>query len=380
MHIVDTLHRNFVFGVLDCWDTESGTDRGRRVISRMWTPLWRDDPYETTYYTRLTWPSVFIPVRLLQKESLAESTESSDQDTDFPLAVGAEEAISDTDRAKSVRGSVGEGVVDFFTPRFRRRDVLIKRPFARSIAPPKWVPGEGGSPFLICFPRGDGASNGRKHRYRLYRIFPSSLGTTGVIESEEEALPVVFPARGLDGLDSAVRSSDCVSDEEDKDQNGKNKRGNGGADEDTAKPIFCSLIVFVREKYSTRKRSPRQYLAICLANVPVHQAGQPAQYEPRCKVLTHWTRANQIDLRTLDVRTFSTVDQTTGALVTVQKVACLGESRVSDRGKRLRSVELTQVVFDKITLQEDMAMQEESRGNNEREWVWDVGASVRARS
>ncbi|UNI22892.1 hypothetical protein JDV02_008736 [Purpureocillium takamizusanense] len=309
--IVATLAPAFVFGVLDCWD-ESGTTQKTRSLCRIWIPLLRQGPERMRQFTRLLWPSPFLPVRLVPNDELG-------------MKLGLAKRI--TAMTFSDRAGASWEPVDLVTPE-SYQDILIRKPHATTLPVPKWQPREAGSPFLICLPRG---SDG----YRLYGIFPQS--TADVDKQHGEYLTSRVPlvqSRPLPQLGKVFDSP------------GKTNAGV----RPTALDIHGAVIVFKR-----RHSRPPSFVAVCLVNMPILSHDGAVTYQPRCKIVTFWkphlAEDHEENLGTLDVRKFSMTDTEHNFVVAVQKMPC--PSHATAKGMEHRSVGLTQIVFDRRRLMAD---------------------------
>lgn len=289
----------------------------------MWIPLRASGRAGVTHYMRLMWPAVFVPVKLLPRD---EVPSSGDVEHGPTPEQGRKDAAH--------KYTLEREVVDFLTPSLYRK-LLIRRPFASIMTPPKWTSDPAGTPFLVCFPRA--GEDGLGDRCFIYRIFPCVDASGEVINPQcETPIPLVFPARWSDrwyedGVHVEAETGSAVP------SDGGRDASEGGADGAAADPVYRALIVISHHAGSTRTK----FSAIWLANVPV-DGSDPPQYEPRCKIMSHWTPEDKIDPRTLHVGTFPAADRSGDLLVPVQKVSCSGERRQAG----MRSVNLTQVVFD----------------------------------
>ncbi|UPK97696.1 hypothetical protein LCI18_008631 [Fusarium solani-melongenae] len=311
--IVTTLVPHFVFGVLDCWDLEKASTQSTRSISRIWIPLLQKGPEGLQQYSRLLWPQTFFPVKLVRKESIIGAVHEDENTTG-----GSQNHPSEHSLFWAGEGSYSESMatstskyIDPLSAGFHR-SIHIKKPYATIVSVPMWHPREAGSPFLLCFPRGIA-------NYRLYGIFPSDnrLGATWSAE-KPPLLPLVLP-----------------------------RRIQGSGEDHT--DLYGVVVVFKK-----RRVRPARFVAICLANIgqPDHDGKQRIDFIPRCKIIQGWDTWKAQDVQNIDFDELSEVDAEGDALVTVQKVS--SNPRSAAQGTQPRFVGLTQVVFDRIKMIEEL--------------------------
>ncbi|KAF5970682.1 hypothetical protein FBULB1_9598 [Fusarium bulbicola] len=305
--IVPTVVPHLVFGVLDCWDIETASTTTTRNVSRVWVPLLRKGSEEAQRYLRLIWPQTFFPVKLPQKDSIISHAEKKL----FPEGEGNSESDSDkpSDHVDTVSMTM-------------QSSILVKKPYASILSIPLWQPREAGSPFLLCFPRG--TSN-----YRLYGIFPSHRKSDLEWASETPPLlPLIMPRR-IDQSNPYMNTT--------------------GTSAQGQPEVYAAVVVFKK-----KGSKPAEYVAICLTNVR-HMAdrnGNRMIFEPRCKIIPNWSPTNDQDMKAVDFCAFPDVDHTGDTLVTVQKIA--SNPRITAKGREHRYVGLTQVIFDRRQMIEEL--------------------------
>ncbi|KAJ6439827.1 HET domain-containing protein [Purpureocillium lavendulum] len=294
--IVATLAPAFVFGVLDCWDATSGTTQTTRSLSRIWIPLMRKGPERIRQFTRLLWPSPFVPVRLVTNHEVNSNQKSDRWD----------QAKSSTAMASLVREDAASWPIDLVSPE-SHQDILIQKPYATTLSVPKWQPREAGSPFLICLPRGAAG-------YRLYGVFPQSA------EADEQLRQQL--SSGLPLVQSRRLATTPGKDQE----------------------IYGAIIVFKQ-----RQSRPPRFIAACLANIPKADENGAITYEPSCKIVPDWNPGLETSEDGGWFREgFGPFDAHGDFLVAVQNVPC--PSNASAKGLGCRFVGLTQIAFDRREL------------------------------
>ncbi|KAH7174864.1 heterokaryon incompatibility protein-domain-containing protein [Fusarium flagelliforme] len=304
--IVSTLVPHFVFGVLDCWDFQTASTRTARNVSRIWIPLLRKGTGEMQQYTRLIWPHTFLPVKMPQEASII--------------------GVADQDRyeaATSATSSKYRPSTEFYTtsseapsPRHidlvsahLQRNILVRKPYAAMLPIPKWPHCEAESPFLLCFPRGIAD-------YRLYGIFPREVPIDlAWLGEQPPQLPLVIPQ--------------------------PTRRIGEGVHADA---LYGVTVVFKK-----RRSRPGKFVAICLTNAV---AVDPGSLMPSCKIIPDWSPSRDQDVDSMDLNGFGDVDAAGETLVTVQKVTC--DLRSNSEGHEPRFIGLTQVVFDRLKMREEL--------------------------
>ncbi|EWG48692.1 hypothetical protein FVEG_08383 [Fusarium verticillioides 7600] len=200
-----------------------------------------------------------------------------------------------------------------------QRGILIKKPYATILSVPSWQPREAGSPFLLCFPRATAD-------YRLYGIFPNDHESDTSWSSETPPLlPLIMPRR-------IHRSSHQAPD------SGILRRDNTD--------IYAAVVVFKK-----KGSKPPQFVAIFLSNIVQEDKGRVV-FEPRGKVIPNWSPTEDADLEAVDFSTFPDTDFDGDTLVTVQKIASNPRRRAKDR-----FVGLTQIIFDREQMMEELRLQ-----------------------
>ncbi|KAL5592081.1 hypothetical protein FOVSG1_010970 [Fusarium oxysporum f. sp. vasinfectum] len=206
-----------------------------------------------------------------------------------------------------------------------QRSILVKKPYATILSVPSWQPREAGSPFLLCFPRGTAD-------YRLYGIFPSDHESDTAWASETPPLlPLIMPRR--------IRRSSHQADESEL-------LGKGKAD------IYAAVVVFKK-----RGSKPPRFVAIFLTNIAQKDNRKEGRmiFEPRSKVIPNWSPTEDADLEAVDFSTFPDVEFDGDTLVTVQKIA--SNPRITAKGREHRFVGLTQIIFDREQMMEELRLQ-----------------------
>ncbi|EXL70116.1 hypothetical protein FOPG_14011 [Fusarium oxysporum f. sp. conglutinans race 2 54008] len=317
--IVPTLVPHFVFGVLDCWDIESTSTTTTRYVSRIWIPLLRKGTGESQRYLRLIWPQTFFPVKMARKDSIMFHEE--------------EQLLSKEDEHTSADSEEPSDHVDTVSTAMQR-SILVKKPYATILSVPSWQPRDAGSPFLLCFPRGTAD-------YRLYGIFPSDHESDTAWASETPPLlPLIMPRR--------VRRSSHQADESEL-------LGKGKAD------IYAAVVVFKK-----RGSKPPRFVAIFLTNIAQKDNRKEGRmiFEPRSKVIPNWSPTEDADLEAVDFSTFPDVEFDGDTLVTVQKIA--SNPRITAKGREHRFVGLTQIIFDREQMMEELRLQPDSEDKASR--------------
>ncbi|KAK5988126.1 Vegetative incompatibility protein HET-E-1 [Cladobotryum mycophilum] len=295
--IVATLVPHFVFGALDCWSFESGSNRGAKSISRIWIPLLQTGPPELRQYLRLVWPQVCFSVRLTRKFDMMQSTSQSYNH-------------SDTAEAEQASILYVANHLDLVSTDLHK-SIHIKKSYIPVISVPEWQPREAASPFLLCFPRGTAD-------YRLFNIYPTQ-SDTGWSAQEPPTLPLVMAQR--------IILKGSASDE-----------GNASDPDVQQQFVYGAVVVFKK-----RESLPPKFVAICLANVlQSNEEGQA--FSPVCKILTSWTPLRPQHMQDINFDVFSSLDASEDALVTTQQV------------REPRPLGLTQVVFDRTQMMEEMQL------------------------
>ncbi|KAF5559021.1 het domain-containing protein [Fusarium mexicanum] len=293
--IVPTLVPHLVFGVLECWDIETMSTTTTRHVSRIWIPLLRKGTGELQRYLRLIWPQTFFPVKMVRKDTIMFHEEEQ-------LLSKGDEHLDTVSNAM-------------------QRSILIKKPYATILSVPTWQPREAGSPFLLCFPRGTAD-------YRLYGIFPSDHESDTAWSSETPPLlPLIMPRRihrsNHQGPDSVLSET-----------------GNTG--------IYAAVVVFKK-----KGSKPPRFVAIFLSNI-IHEEKGRMVFEPRSKVIPNWSPNEDADLEAVDFSTFPDVEFDGDTLVMVQKIA--SNPRITATGREHRFVGLTQIIFDREQMMEDLRL------------------------
>lgn len=293
--LVKTLLPEFVFGVLDCWDSDSSNTGS---ISRIWIPLKRAGPPGAWQFSRLLWPQEFFAVQLVPKETILQLKRPKDDGTD-----------KTTNLHQTWDPSSIPSIDKFIDPvtTISNTSIVIKKPFASTISAPLWQPREAGSPFFLCFPRDP-------HSHRLYGIFPSGAHTDMELSKQKRPLlPIIIPRQ------IPKRNDDMLVDEDD--------------------PVLYGAVLVFKE----RRTSPARFVAFYVANVLKVVDNKPT-YIPLCKIVRDWapSKAHCIQASDFDGLGYSSVDAS--MLVTIQKLPC--SSRGNTQGREPRFVGLIQIVFD----------------------------------
>ncbi|UKZ79887.1 hypothetical protein TrVFT333_007650 [Trichoderma virens FT-333] len=146
--IVPTLVPHFVFGVLDCWEYDMGSTQATRSVSRIWIPLMQKDHPGLRHYSRLLWPEVFCPVRLIRKHRFMQVAQASEDEEH-----GDQATATDPASLLDVVQHVDIVSMDI------HESILIKNPYATTVNAPRWQPRLAGSPFLIPRKRRTGTTD-----------------------------------------------------------------------------------------------------------------------------------------------------------------------------------------------------------------------------
>ncbi|RBR24521.1 uncharacterized protein FIESC28_02717 [Fusarium coffeatum] len=304
--IVPTLVPHFVFGVLDCWDIETASTRTARNISRIWIPLLRKDTGEVQQYNRLIWPRTFLPVKMPQEASILGVADEDRYEATPSVASGNYHVLTET-YTKSSKAPHQRHIE--LVSAHLQKNILIKKPYATMLSIPKWPHCEAESPFLLCFPRGTAD-------YRLYGIFPREFPIDHVWLGERPPrLPLVMP-RPIKGIDEGVH----------------------------ANTIYRVTVVFKQ-----RRSRPGRFVAICLTN---SVAVGPGRVMPSCKIIRDWSPSRDQEIDGMNLIGFREVDTAGNTLVMVQKVTC--DLRSTSEGYEPRFIGLTQVVFDRLKLIDEL--------------------------
>ncbi|KLO91834.1 Uncharacterized protein LW93_14728 [Fusarium fujikuroi] len=306
--IVPTLVPNFVFGVLDCWDIETTSTTTTRHVSRIWIPLLRKGTGESQRYLRLIWPQTFFPVKMARKDGIMFHEEEELLPRDDHSSDNSEEPSDHVDTVSTAM----------------QRSILVKKPYATILSVPTWQPREAGSPFLLCFPRGTAD-------YRLYGIFPSVESDTAWASGTPPVLPLIMPRRIHRGSHQAP-DIDLF----------------GRAETD----IYAAVVVFKK-----KRSKPPRFVAIFLSNI-AQRDKERMVFEPRGKVIPNWSPTEDADLEAVDFSTFPDADFDGDTLVTVQKIA--SNPRTIAAGRELRFIGLTQIIFDREKMMEELRLQQDS--------------------
>ncbi|KAG4258920.1 hypothetical protein FPRO04_11009 [Fusarium proliferatum] len=306
--IVPTLVPNFVFGVLDCWDIETTSTRTTRHVSRIWIPLLRKGTGESQRYLRLIWPQTFFPVKMARKDSIMFHEEEELLPRDDHASDGSEEPSDHVDAVSTAM----------------QRSILVKKPYATILSVPTWQPREAGSPFLLCFPRGTAD-------YRLYGIFPSDESDTAWVSETPPVLPLIMPRR----IHRSIHQAPDVE-------------LFGRVETD----IYAAVVVFKK-----KRSKPPRFVAIFLSNIAQRDKARMV-FEPRGKVIPNWSPTEDADLEAVDFSTSPDADFDGNTLVTVQKIA--SNPRTIAAGRELRFIGLTQIIFDREKMMEELRLQQDS--------------------
>ncbi|KAJ4128922.1 hypothetical protein NW768_007446 [Fusarium equiseti] len=319
MPIVPTLVSDFVFGVLDCWDIETASTRTTRNVSRIWIPLLRKGTGEMQQYTRLIWPRTFFPVKMPQEASTRDVTDKGlyEASTSVP---SSEHLLSTEPYKTPSEANSPPHHIDLVSAN-QPKSIFIKKPYAAMLPIPKWPHCEAESPFLLCFPRGI-------EEYYFYGIFPrEALVDLAWLGEQPPRIPLIMPQR--------IKSI---------------------SEEVHANALYSVTVVFKRRRLvlgdSTLKPRgwrPDEFVAICLTNTVRVDA---ESLMPSCKIIQDWSPSRGQDLNSIDVNGFGDVDTAGDTLVTVQKVTC--DLRSTSEGYEPRFIGLTQVVFDRFELREEL--------------------------
>ncbi|KAG5792986.1 hypothetical protein H9Q69_007955 [Fusarium xylarioides] len=202
-----------------------------------------------------------------------------------------------------------------------QKSILVKKPYATILSVPTWKTREAGSPFLLCFPRGTAD-------YRLYGIFPSDHESdTAWASKTPPELPLIMP-RQIGGRNHQAPDNELF--------------GNEKTD------IYAAVVVFKK-----KGSKPPKFVAIFLSNIAQQDKGRTI-FEPRSKVIPNWSLTQDADLEAVDFSTFPDVEFDGDTLVTVQKIA--SNPRITAQGREHRFVGLTQIIFDREQMMEELRL------------------------
>ncbi|KAG5753307.1 hypothetical protein H9Q70_004048 [Fusarium xylarioides] len=303
--VVPTLVPHFVFGVLDCWDIESKSTTTTRHVSRIWIPLVRRGTGESQRYLRLIWPQTFFPVKMARKHNIMFHEEEEISLRDEFTSFGSKEPSDHVDTVSTAM----------------QKSILVKKPYATILSVPTWKTREAGSPFLLCFPRGTAD-------YRLYGIFPSDHESdTAWASKTPPELPLIMP-RQIGGRNHQAPDNELF--------------GNEKTD------IYAAVVMFKK-----KGSKPPKFVAIFLSNIAQQDKGRTI-FEPRSKVIPNWSLTQDADLEAVDFSTFPDVEFDGDTLVTVQKIA--SNPRITAQGREHRFVGLTQIIFDREQMMEELRL------------------------
>lgn len=312
--IVPTLVPHFVFGVLDCWEYDMDSTQATRSVSRIWIPLLQKDHPGLRHYSRLLWPQVFCPVKLIRKHRFMQVTQGSEDG-----AQGEQTTTTETASILDVVQHVDIASMDI------HRSILIKNPYATTVDAPRWQPRLAGSPFLVCFPRGTGD-------YRLLGIYPSEneLQETSWSAHKPPLLPLIIPRKI-----SRTGNKDTASDGDEAPN-----------DDDIQNELYGVIIIFKK-----RGCRPAKCTAIYLANIPETTNGCTT-FRPSCKIIHGWNPSQRNNLHEDDFEDMTDIDAKDNVFVATQKFPC--PSKYSTEGLEPRFLGLVQVVFDKVDMMDEV--------------------------
>ncbi|KAL7942592.1 heterokaryon incompatibility domain-containing protein [Trichoderma barbatum] len=316
--IVPTLVPHFSFGVLDCLEYDSGSTQTAGSVSRIWIPLMQKDHPSLRHYSRLLWPQVFSPVKLIHKQRFMQVTQPSNNE-----AGGNQGAAADTTLPLDIAHHVDIVSMDL------HQSILIKKPDAGRVKSLGWRPRLDDNPFLLCFPRGIGD-------YRLYGIFPNDgiAYETSWSANQSPLLPLVIPQKI-----QRTCSTDASCDE------GKLIDSDGMPEE-----LYGAVVVFKK-----RRSKPARFVAIRLANVPETTDGR-ILFQPRCKVVSNWNPLQQKDLYIDDFQGLTDIGAKDNVFAAVQKLPCPSKSKSKTKRSEPLFLGLVQVVFDKTGMMDELLL------------------------
>jgi len=212
-----------------------------------------------------------------------------------------------------------------------QENILIKKPYASMLPIPKWPHCEAESPFLLCFPRGTAD-------YRLYGIFPREgpidLSWLG---EQPPRIPLVMP-QPIKGIGERVHFN----------------------------ALYGVTVVFKQ-----RRSRPGRFVAICLTNAVAVDRGS---LMPSCKIVRDWSPSRNQDVDSMDLTGFGDIDTAGETLVTGQKVTC--DLRATSEGYEPRFIGVTQVVFDRLKLREELYSRSEEASKASRGILDSYGEEV----
>ncbi|KAM0265191.1 hypothetical protein ACHAQJ_000344 [Trichoderma viride] len=309
--IVPTLVPHFAFGVLDCWEYDMESTQATRTVSRIWIPLMQKDHPALRHYSRLLWPQIFSPVRLIRKHRFMQITQPDKHEA------GGNKEATDSASILDVIQHVDIVSMDI------HKSILIKKPYATTVDAPRWQPRMAGSPFLLCFPRGTGD-------YRLFGIFPSDNGASDVSWSAQKPplLPLVMPRR----IQQRAKSTDNDVEALDSHVN--------------QEELYGVVVVF-----KNRRSRPSKFVAIHLANIP-ETTDDVLTFRPSCKILPAWNPSQPKDLYIDDFQDMTDIDAKHNVFVAIQKLPC--PSIILTKGLEPRFLGLVQVVFDNALMMDEL--------------------------
>ncbi|KIL87835.1 hypothetical protein FAVG1_08715 [Fusarium avenaceum] len=322
--IVPTLVPHFVFGVLDCWDIETASTQVTRHVSRVWIPLIQKGSGGLQQYLRLLWPQTYFPVKLVRKNSIMEGTYQNKNSTGASISYPPEHSLFEGEQYTTPASAPISDHIDLVSTDLQRT-ILVKKPYATILSVPLWQPREAKSPFLLCFPRGTAD-------YRLYGIFPSDDASEVAWSAEKPPLlPLVMPRR----IQSVSNEADT------SEMSGTNVTQNGD--------LYGVVVVFKK-----RRSRPAMFVAICLANIGQKEDGDKPSTTVRtcCKIIPDWVPSKAEYVQDIDFNASLNEDAAGETLVTVQNV--VSNPRTSAKGSEPRFVGLTQVVFDRTQMMDEL--------------------------
>ncbi|KAG5809976.1 hypothetical protein H9Q74_010269 [Fusarium xylarioides] len=164
--------------------------------------------------------------------------------------------------------------------------------------------------------------------YRLYGIFPSDHESdTAWASKTPPELPLIMP-RQIGGRNHQAPDNELF--------------GNEKTD------IYAAVVVFKK-----KGSKPPKFVAIFLSNIAQQDKGRTI-FEPRSKVIPNWSLTQDADLEAVDFSTFPDVEFDGDTLVTVQKIA--SNPRITAQGREHRFVGLTQIIFDREQMMEELRL------------------------
>lgn len=263
-------------------------------------------------------------MKLVRKNSIMEATYRNKNSTGASISYQPEHSLFEGEQSTIPASAPISDHIDLVSTELQST-ILVMKPYATILYVPLWQPREAGSPFLLCFPRGTAD-------YRLYGIFPSDDASEVAWSAEKPPLlPLVMPRR-IQSVSNEASASEM---------SGTNVTQN--------RDLYGVVVVFKK-----RRSRPAIFVAICLANIGQRVNGDKSSttVRPCCKIIPDWVPSKAEYVQDIDFNASLNEDAAGETLVTVQKVA--SNPRTSAKGSEPRFVGLTQVVFDRTQMMDEL--------------------------